>query len=166
MALLILFIWMAFCANQDASGRKVSNGLSLGGVAFALSYLLLTGHSWLGYPAGQALWALGLTLVLTLPGYAMGKLGAGDVKLLMALALATDELHLLGTFVGAGVTSLGWLMMRQKLWPHLSQRLRRRYSNMGPETSNKQPFVPFLLAGFMLTALFIIQMNCHLTLCT
>ena len=107
-----------------------------------------------------------LALVLTLPGYAMGKLGAGDVKLLMALALATDELHLLGTFVGAGVTSLVWLMARQKLWPHLSQRLKRRYPNMGPQPSNKQPFVPFLLAGFTLTALAIIQMNCPLTLCT
>jgi prepilin peptidase CpaA len=154
MNLLFLLLWFAVCADQDARCRKVSNWLTLGGGLFALVWLLMVGNSWLGAPAQQAWWALLLTLIMTLPGYALNRLGAGDVKLLVALALTTDALHILGTFIGAGVASVIWLVARQKVWRHVSQRLRRRYPNLAPETSSKQPFVPFLLVGFIATVAF------------
>lgn len=155
MKLLFLLLWFAVCADQDARGRKVSNVLTFGGALFFLMYLLINGNSWLGAPASDAWWALLLALVMTVPGYALNRLGAGDVKLLVALALGTDYWHLLGTFIGAGVAAAAWLILRQKRWCHVSQRVRNRYPNLAPQASNKQPFVPFLLIGFMATALLI-----------
>jgi prepilin peptidase CpaA len=152
MNLLFLLLWFAVCADQDARCRRVSNWLTLGGGLFALAYLLINGSSWLNAPSQQAWWAVALTLLMTLPGYALNRLGAGDVKLLIAVALASDPLHILGTFIGAGVASVLWLIARQKIWPHVAQSLRRRYPNLAPETSTKQPFVPFLFLGFAATA--------------
>lgn len=148
MKLLFLLLWFGLCANEDARHKKVSNWMSLGGGGLALVYLLITGNSWLGGPMEQAGWALLLTLILTLPGYALGKLGAGDVKLLGTLALASDQMHVLGTFIGAGIASVIWLVLRQKIWRYLAQRVRERYANLAPDASTKQPFVPFLFVGF------------------
>lgn len=155
MKLVLLLVWFAVCADEDARRRKVSNWLTFGGALLALLYLLITGTSWLGAPMSQAGWALLLTLILTLPGYALGRLGAGDVKLLIGLALASDATHILGTFIGAGVASLLWLLMRQKIWPYTGQGFKQRYPMLAPETSNNQPYVPFLYIGFVLAALWI-----------
>ncbi|WP_296258665.1 MULTISPECIES: prepilin peptidase [unclassified Pseudomonas] len=155
MNLFFLLLWFAVCADQDARSRRVSNVLTLGAGLLALVYLLINGSSWLGAPMPQAGWALLLTLGLTLPGYALGRLGAGDVKLLAALALASDQLHVLGTFIGAGVAHIVWLMTRQKVWPHAGQWVTARYSHLVPQASNKLPFVPFLFVGFLITAFWI-----------
>jgi len=155
MNLLLLLLWFAVCADQDARCRRVSNVLTFGGAIIGLLYLLINGHSWLGAATPQPWWALLLTLVLTLPGYALGRLGAGDVKLLIALALASDQVLLLGTFIGAGMTSVVWLLMRQKLWRLLARQVRARYPHLSPETSTKQPFVPFLFLGFVATLVWV-----------
>ncbi|NER61718.1 prepilin peptidase, partial [Pseudomonas sp. MAFF212428] len=96
-----------------------------------------------------------IVMLLTLPGYMLGRLGAGDVKLLGALALATDRLYLLGTFIGAGVTVVIWLLSRRWLWSLLSQKVKNRFKQVIEETSKKQPFAPFVLAGFLLAAVWI-----------
>ena len=153
MNLLCLLLWFAVCADQDARCRKVSNWLTFGAGLLALAYLLTEGSSWLGSPGEHAWWALVLTLVMTLPGYALNRLGAGDVKLLVAVALASDHLHVLGTFVGAGIASVSWLLMRQKICPHIPQYVRSRYPQLAPQASNKLPYVPFLFAGFLAAAL-------------
>ena len=89
MKLFFLLIWFAICAEQDARCKQISNGLTLGATALAIIYLALTGMTWLGSPALEALLAVTLAWALTLPGYALGKLGAADVKLMTALALAS-----------------------------------------------------------------------------
>ncbi|MDO7930035.1 prepilin peptidase [Pseudomonas sp. KFB-139] len=155
MELLFLLAWFAICAEQDARQRLISNWLTLGGFTLALAYLLYSGHTWLGFESADAGWALLLAVALTLPGYALGRLGAGDVKLLAALALASSSLHLLGTFIGAGLVMLIWLIIRQKAWPLIGQRVTQRYTYMNAEATNKQPFSPFLFTGFLLTALCI-----------
>lgn len=155
MNLLFLLLWFALCADQDARARRVSNGLSFAGGLIALVYLLINGHGWLGAPMDQAGWAVLLTLAMTLPGYALNRLGAGDVKVLIAVALASDSLHILGTFIGAGVTNVIWLLTRQKIAPVMGQRLTRRYPGLLSTTSNKHPFVPFLFLGFAMTVAFI-----------
>lgn len=155
MELLFLLIWFAICAEQDARQRQISNWLTLGGFALALGYLLYSGHTWLGYESTDAGWAFFLAVALTLPGYAMGRLGAGDVKLLSALALASGSLYLLGTFIGAGLAMLTWMAIRQKVWPLMGQRFAQRYLYMNTEATNKHPFSPFLLVGFLLAALCI-----------
>ncbi len=136
------------CAEQDARHRSISNGLTFGAGALFLVFLLLTGHTWLGEPAADGLWALLLALAFTLPGYALGRLGGADVKLLAALALGSDNLHLLATFIGAGIASVAWLLIRRTVWPRLPQCVTGRYVQLGPESSSKQPFAPFLLVGF------------------
>jgi prepilin peptidase CpaA len=149
MQLFLLVVWFAICAEQDARQRQISNWLTFGAFALFLVFLLINGHTWLGASPAEGGWALLLALVFTLPGYALGRLGAGDVKLLAALAIGSDSLHLLGTFIGAGLVSVVWLLLRKHAWAHMGQWVTHRYSQLGPGPSNKQPFAPFLLAGFV-----------------
>jgi prepilin peptidase CpaA len=105
----------------------------------------------MGAAAEQGGWAALLALAFTLPGYAMRRLGAGDVKLMTALGLATDGRHVLGVFIGAGLASVCWLLLAPRVWLHISQGLRNRLRYLDPGLSKKQPFAPFLLMGLLLT---------------
>lgn len=139
---VVVMIWLALCAIQDLRERQIANGLTLGVCVLAAVYLLWTGVSWLGMPASDAGWGFLLVLLLTLPGYALGHFGAGDVKLLAALALASGTACVLVTLVGAGLALGGWWLIVQGL---------SRYARVGgAETSIKQPFAPFVLTGFAL----------------
>ncbi|MGH8449746.1 prepilin peptidase, partial [Pseudomonas sp.] len=120
----VVLVWLGVCAVQDARQRLLANRLTLGATLLALIYLLWTGSTWLGAPSGQGGLAFILALLLTLPGYALGRLGAGDVKLLMALALASNAEYLLGSFIGAAVASMLWLLLAPKLWPLMGQGLK------------------------------------------
>jgi len=149
MQSLVLLIWLALCAAQDARQRRIANGLTFGAGALALIYLLVTGTTWLGADAPQGLWAGVIALVLTLPGYFMGRMGAGDVKLMTALGLATNGLFILCAFIGAGVASLLWLLVAPRVWLHMSQGLREHLRYLEPEASKKLPFAPFVLLGVL-----------------
>jgi len=151
--LLVVFIWFAACAIQDFIQRQIANSLTVGAALLALLYLLWTGHTWLGASASEGGWALVIALVLTLPGYALNKLGAGDVKLLIALALATDRQMLLGTFIGAGLSAGLWFWLAPKVLSSLNQRLTSAPVQSVTQASKKLPFAPFLLCGFSLTIL-------------
>ena len=155
MQSVFLLIWLMICAAQDARERHIANALTLGVGALALVWLLWTGNTWLGAEARQGGLAFLLALAFTLPGYWMGRLGAGDVKLVTALALATDGMHVLGTFIGAGVASVLWLLISPKVWLYMGQSLRGHLRYMGPEMSKKQPFAPFVLVGAALTMAWI-----------
>lgn len=155
MQSVFLLIWLMICAAQDARERHIANALTLGVGALALAWLLWTGNTWLGAEAKQGGLAFLLALAFTLPGYWMGRLGAGDVKLVTALALATDGMHVLGTFIGAGVASVLWLLISPKVWLYMGQSLRGHLRYMGPEMSKKQPFAPFVLVGAALTMAWI-----------
>ncbi|WP_409315710.1 prepilin peptidase [Pseudomonas sp. KCJK9016] len=150
MQSLVLLIWLTLCAVQDARQRRIANAMTLGVGALALVYLLYFGTTWTGAAAVQGGWACLLALAFTLPGYFMGRMGAGDVKLMTALGLATDGLSLLGVFVGAGAASLVWILLAPRLWLHMSQGLRHRLRYMAPSLSKKLPFAPFVLVGFLL----------------
>ncbi|EPJ79675.1 peptidase A24A, prepilin type IV [Pseudomonas sp. CFII64] len=155
MNLLSMLLWLAICAEQDARQQQVSNWLTLGAVGVALGYMGITGQTWLGAEGSEGCWALLLAVLFTLPGYMLGKLGAGDVKLFAALALATDSRFLLGTFIGAGVTSVLWISTRQKLITQMDQWVSNRYIQTNTTSSNKHPFAPHILAGFLMTAICI-----------
>lgn len=144
----VVCVWLGVCAVQDVRQRMLANRLTLGAALLALIYLCWTGTTWLGATAGQGLWAFFLALLLTLPGYALGRLGAGDVKLLAALALASDSEYLLGAFIGAAIANVLWLLVAPKLWPHMSQGLKNAMGFLAPNPSKKLPFAPFLLVGF------------------
>ena len=146
----VVLLWLGLCAVQDTRQRLLANRLTLGVALLAAVYLFWTGNTWLGASIGQGLWAFVLALLLTLPGYALGRLGAGDVKLLAALALVSDAEFLLGAFIGAAVATVLWLLLAPKLWPLMGQGLRDCLGHLAPEPSKKLPFAPFLLVGFAL----------------
>ncbi|MGC5699734.1 prepilin peptidase [Pseudomonas sp. NFXW11] len=151
MQFLVLWAWLALCAVQDLRRQHIANALTLGPALLAAVYLLWTGSTWLGAPAGQGGWALLLALLFTLPGYAMGRMGAGDVKLMAALGLASDPLHLLGTFIGAGACSLLWLLVASRPGAAQKQGLAPQGEASAGERSKKYPFAPCVLLGMLLT---------------
>ncbi|QDG58465.1 MULTISPECIES: prepilin peptidase [Pseudomonas] len=152
---LLLFVWLALCAVQDVRQRQIANRLTLGGLLLAWLYVLWSGTTWLGASAAEGGWAFGLALLLSLPGYALGRLGAADVKLLAALGVATNSDYLLGTFVGAGAASVAWLLLAPRAWPLMNQGVRNALQSLQPQASNKQPFAPFLFVGFALAWVWI-----------
>lgn len=155
MQSIVLLLWLALCVEQDVRERQIANTLTLGAATCALGYLFITGHTWIGADASEGGWALAIVMLLTLPGYMLGRFGAGDVKLLAALALATDRLYILGTFIGAGIAVLIWLSSRRWLWSLLSQKVKNRIKQLSEQASTKQPFAPFILAGFILAGVWI-----------
>lgn len=152
---IVLLMWLALCTEQDVRERQISNTLTLGVAACALAWLFATGHSWIGADASDAGWALAIVMLLTLPGYMLGRFGAGDVKLLGALALATSHQYVLGTFIGAGVTVLVWMLGRRRLWTLANPKVKKRLQRLAEQVGDKQPFAPYVLAGFLLTAVWI-----------
>nr|WP_282446871.1 prepilin peptidase [Pseudomonas sp. W2Aug9] len=133
-------LWLGLCALQDMRERQIANTLTLGVGLLALIYLLWTGSTWLGAPRSDGGLALVLALALTLPGYALGRFGAGDVKLLAALGLASNTEYLLGSLIGAGIAIVAWALMHQGL---SSSHVER-----DAQVSTKQPFAPFVLTGY------------------
>ncbi len=100
--ILALCAWASCAAWFDWRTRKLPNVLTLGGLLLAAIWLVWQGTSLSGGQPSSAWSALGVAALLTLPGYMFGKLGAGDVKLLMAMGLFTHMQALLSTFaVGA-----------------------------------------------------------------
>ncbi|MFB4394083.1 MULTISPECIES: prepilin peptidase [unclassified Pseudomonas] len=155
MQSIVLLLWLALCTQQDVRERQISNTLTLGVAACALAWLFATGRSWVGADASDAGWALAIVMLLTLPGYMLGRFGAADVKLMGALALATSHEYVLGTFIGAGVTVLVWILGRRRLWTLLNPKVKKRLQSLAEEMGDKQPFAPYVLTGFLLTCVWI-----------
>ncbi|WP_028695584.1 prepilin peptidase [Pseudomonas cremoricolorata] len=155
MQSIVLLMWLALCTEQDVRERQVSDLLTLGVGGAALIWLFMTGHSWLGAEASDAGWGLAIVMLLTLPGYMLGRLGASDVKLLAALALASSHHYVLGTFIGAGVSVVVWMLFRRRLWTLLNPKVKKRLQALAEQMNDKQPFVPYVIAGFLLTSVWI-----------
>ena len=137
---VVMLLWLGLCAVQDMRQRQIANTLTLGVGLLALIYLLWTDSTWLGATRSDGGVALLLALALTLPGYALGRFGAGDVKLLAALGLASSTEYLLGSLIGAGIAMVAWTLMHQ--W------LSSSHVEGEAQVSTKQPFAPFVLTGF------------------
>ncbi|MGE8477501.1 prepilin peptidase [Pseudomonas sp. EZ-C24] len=152
---IVVLMWLALCTEQDVRERQISNTLTLGVAACALAWLFATGKSWIGADASEAGWALAIVMLLTLPGYMLGRFGAGDVKLMGALALATSHYYVLGTFIGAGVAVLLWLLTRRRLWSLLNPKVKKRLQTLAEQVGDKQPFAPYVLVGFLLASVWI-----------
>ncbi|KAF1052675.1 MAG: hypothetical protein GAK43_01789 [Stenotrophomonas maltophilia] len=157
LATLALLLWLALCAWHDLRHRHIANRLSLGATLVAALWLGLTQHSLLGAPWPAALVAAGLGLALSLPGWWLRRLGGGDVKVLLALGLASDPgLLLCGFAVACLFTVLTmllapWLLTALPLPPR-AQRLLR---GLAPNGGRSFPFVLALFIGVALTLTFI-----------
>jgi len=114
----LLFALLFAAAVIDYRSYRIPNWLTFGGMAFALVYSLFVpfhreaGITW-------ALWGLLLGFLVMLPLYALGVMGAGDVKL-MAMVGAflglTDTVYaLLFAMAAGGVAALVISLYRKSL---------------------------------------------------
>lgn len=151
MPSLVLLLWFTLCAEQDIRQRQIADTLTVGAGVLALACLFATGHTWIGSSLVEAAAALVLSMALTLPGYINGRLRCSEVKLLWALALASDSSHLVGTLIGGIVALVLWVFLTPMIWSRLSIRYRRKVGYLDPASGTVLPLTPFLLVGFVMT---------------
>ena len=122
----LVVAWSLAVLVTDLSVRRIPNILSLGAMAVALGVLAYSGHSLLGATWPSMLLGVVLALALTLPGYFAHWLGAGDIKLLVAIALLGGwETVLISFAVGAllgGLVVLVLMMVARYSRQSLSSR--------------------------------------------
>lgn len=82
-----LIAWAVAIAVTDWRQRKVPNALLLALLLPATACLLYSGHGLLSVHWMPSLIGMAVGFALTLPGYLVSKLGAGDVKLAAVLGL-------------------------------------------------------------------------------
>lgn len=82
-----LIAWAAAVAVMDWRQRKVSNALLLALLLPAVGLLLLRGSGPLSVHWLLSLVGMAVGFAVTLPGYLVSKLGAGDVKLAAVMGL-------------------------------------------------------------------------------
>ncbi|NBW00425.1 MAG: hypothetical protein EBR85_01690 [Betaproteobacteria bacterium] len=102
---LSLLVLLVLAAGFDIAQRRVPNSLIIGGLIVALSLAAFSGWSGLGRMAlGSA-----AALVVLLPVYASGMMGAGDIKLISVvggfLGLHHFLFALLCIFIAGGLVS-------------------------------------------------------------
>ncbi|MGH8523501.1 MAG: prepilin peptidase [Gammaproteobacteria bacterium] len=142
----IPLVWAAACGCFDLWRRRLPNALTLGAAVLGLVWLIGTGAGLLGGTAASCLGAAVLALVLTVPAYARGQLGAGDVKLLAAIGLLAGLEALLVTYMVAGLLAGGGLWLNHQLG-------RYRLDHPGAR-GRWLPFGFLLTIGFSVAILF------------
>jgi Flp pilus assembly protein, protease CpaA len=154
---LCLLGWFAVGAYQDLTRLRVSNWLTLGGALAAVLFLLLQGHTLTGHAPQAAAVAALLAALLSGPGYWLGKLGAADVKLLVALGLASDPLTVLYTLALACLFCLV-MMFASKLMidsDKIPANCKTQLTRLQPSKFKSFPFIFALFAGLLTTLSFI-----------
>lgn len=133
MLWLLIAAWAASIAVGDWRHRRIPNALTFSAAAVALVWLVARGQTLLGGSPADAALGFGVALALTLPGYALGKLGAGDVKFLAAFGLMSDAASvLIALAVGSLIAVLAGLVWgRLALAGWVRPAAGRRYLPMG-----------------------------------
>lgn len=127
MPVIAWLLWLMFVVVYDFRQRRVPNWLVLAGAFGALAGLA-TGTQPFGLPWADALTASALGFGVLLLFYAVGMMGAGDVKFAGALGLWLGvwplvEVWLVASLL-AGLHSVLWYLLRHRpLWPWLAQAL-------------------------------------------
>ena len=108
---IVLAILLVLATVCDIRSHRIPNPLILAGLVLGLA-----GHGWRGGP-GLLLSCEGIAVAgLTLLPYALGGLGAGDVKLLGAVGALMGPTFLLwtllGTVLAGGLLALAWAARR------------------------------------------------------
>lgn len=110
--ILALAILLALASACDIRSHRIPNPLTLAGLVLGLGW-----HGWRGGGPGLVLSLEGVAVAgLALLLYALGGLGAGDVKLLGAVGALMGPMFLLWTLPGAvfagGLLALAWAARR------------------------------------------------------
>mgnify|MGYP003643316007 CR=1 FL=1 len=108
----IVWIWLALCAWQDARDQRISNALTLPVMVLAILTMMVKGQTLAGFSSLMGIYGAALALMLTLPGFILGRLGGGDVKLLLALGLSTHPMLLLNGFIYASIFLACWAWLQ------------------------------------------------------
>lgn len=115
---LVLFALLATAAFNDWRFYRIPNWLTFGGAFFAIVYGTMAART----PSSGALSAfggLGVGFAAMLPFYALGIMGAGDVKLMAMtgafLGPQQTLMALLFTFIAGGVAALAFAIHRRRL---------------------------------------------------
>lgn len=137
----LILLWLLACAISDWRSRRVPNAWTYGFALVAVLPLLLAGQTLLGQPWHQGLLGAAAAALLTLPGFALNRLGGGDVKLLLGLGLAVGPLPVATTFVISTLVLLLFLLAA-RWWPGGAGEAGWR---------QEQPFVPSLLVGYLVS---------------
>lgn len=103
---MIVATWCISVGLTDVFTRRLPNLLTLGMCCLALGCLCVNGQTLLDASWQSALYAILISQLLTLPAYAARLLGAGDVKLFLAIALIAGKDLTLLTFVIAAILAL------------------------------------------------------------
>lgn len=143
----LLLVWAAACAWQDAQQKRINNGLTFSGIIIALAYLLLRQETLTGSPPLQAVLAVCLVFFLMLPGYLAAKVGAGDIKMLLGVALATHAIYILICIVFASIAMALWLVLAPWVWQVCPNNITKRIPYLAPVHKRSMPYAPFLLLG-------------------
>lgn len=106
IAKLIVVTWCLGVTLADLYARRIPNILTLGMCLLAICWLLVTSHSMLNTTMQSTALGAAISLLLTLPAYAARLLGAGDVKLLLAIALVSGSYFTLFAFVIAALLTV------------------------------------------------------------
>lgn len=99
----ITVVWAMGCGGYDLVLRRIPNVLTLGAHGGALIMLVVNGQGLFAASVASCLIAWFLALALTLPAHAFNRLGAGDVKMLAAIGLASGLETMLIAYVIAGL---------------------------------------------------------------
>ncbi|ABI57507.1 prepilin peptidase [Alkalilimnicola ehrlichii MLHE-1] len=148
-------VWCSLTGYWDARHRRIPNLLTLPAALAGLAYAVVTQTAALGeLPWGAVAAGAAIALVLTLPGFALGKLGGGDVKLLLAIGLLGGHPAVLSSFVVAAFTVTGLflaliLATRLAPWPGLPGPLRCSLQRLPGPREARLPFGVGLCAGLL-----------------
>lgn len=155
MNYIVLLCWLAACAFQDAQQRRIANQLTLGGLAIAILYLLWSGNTLTGATPTAAVLAAVVACALSLPGYLTRQMGAADVKLLVALGVASDAMHVLLSVIGAALTLCCWTLLT-RFQPELLLLIPKKFKYLAMPKLKNHPYAPFLFLGFAISSLWLI----------
>jgi prepilin peptidase CpaA len=113
IAVIVIAVW------TDVRTRRIPNALTVTALLMALALRALTGAE----TVGEGLLGAGAGLAILLPLFAMGGVGGGDAKLLVAVGAFLGPKGLLvavlATAVFGGVMSLAWSVRRGVILPML-----------------------------------------------
>lgn len=145
-------ILLLAAAAEDVRGRRISNRLVVVIAGAGLAYLLFR------VPVPQALqhWTLGLLVGLAcwLPFYALGWLGAGDVKLFAAAGawlgpMRAAEAAVLAAVAG-GVLGMAWIAARRDT--RVTAGTLKSGNDSAPDARHTLPYGIALAAGALVAA--------------
>lgn len=116
---VLISLWAVLVGGSDLAWRRIPNYLVFGASGIALFVLAWSGLTPLGDSPLALLAGLALALLLTIPAYLAKQLGAGDAKLLLAIACLggislTLEAFVIGALL-AGMAALFWIRFASRL---------------------------------------------------